>query len=114
VFSFPHLLLPRFQLFSLIRLSLYQDIFLIRLFIYLVYIKPLVFINKQFSIDSFSDAPDLLLLSFAFQAQSLSKQAAVNLSFLSYKVEWVKDGLASYFLRFKSMLGSDQGPYLPD
>jgi len=33
----------------------FQDIFLIHFFIFIVYIKPLVHINKQFSIDSFLD-----------------------------------------------------------
>jgi len=56
VFSFPpfhYYHFPRGRIFS--DPFIYQDIFLIRFFISLLCIKPLVSINKQFSIDSFLD-----------------------------------------------------------
>jgi len=65
MFSFLHLLFPTlsftlFQEVSYLPWSdlCYQDIFLIHFFTYFFYLKSLVPINKQFSIDSFLDWED--------------------------------------------------------
>jgi len=52
LFSCPHILFLSFQFYPLLRGQLFL---LIRFFISLLYIMPLVPINKQFSFDSFFD-----------------------------------------------------------
>jgi len=68
VFSFPHLLFLPFQFCPLPRGQLFS---LIRFFIYLVYIKPLVTINKQFNIDSFLDCGKVITGILAYARELL-------------------------------------------